>query len=418
MKDNFENNIKESLNGFEVPYDATAWTAMSKRLDQTMPVSGNSNLKWYLSGAATVAVIVTTALLWPSNDVAKPQQTTISTTEKVVDSNKQVHTSKGTSSVSEIKHTDSKTEIAQTTVKQDNGAVSDNPMNNLFDGPISYVQLANTSNILNEDEPVNSIFTPIIEQIVPSVPSIANICLNETITINNPNKQELTVVGPNGITTIKGNSSLQFTPDSEGIYNLGFMVNGIFNSKESFVVKPLPKVDFTIDETYHYENGVPSINLATNSQGVAHVWNFEGQNGSTTGTEAKAHFFYKGEYDITLTVTGSNSCKSSVAKSVQIEETYNLLAVNGFDPMSSDNRINNFIPRGLVERSADFRMIIIDPTDGAIIFETNDVSNPWRGLDKRNGQMVSANKAFIWKVTLNNPLKGENPEYKGTIVRL
>ncbi|MEN9999251.1 MAG: hypothetical protein RI922_2241 [Bacteroidota bacterium] len=417
MKDNFENNIKESLNGFEVPYDATAWTAISKRLDQAMPVSGNSNLKWYLGGAATVAVIVTTALLWPSTDVEKSQHITSTSTEKVKETEDQVHTSKGTSSHTTIQDASSIEAPEKNTSNGTSNPVSFDPAPNIFDNPIDYIKTKENT-YMNEDEPVNSIFDPIIEMVAPTVPSVANICLNESTTINNPNKQELTVVGPNGITTIKGNSSLQYTPDSEGIYNLGFMVNGIFNSKESFVVKPLPKVDFTIDETYHYENGVPSINLATNSQGVAHVWNFEGQNGTTTGTEAKAHFFYKGEYDITLTVTGSNSCKSSVAKSVQIEETYNLLAVNGFDPMSGDNRINSFIPRGLVERSADFRMIIIDPTDGAIIFETNDVSNPWRGLDKRNGQMVSANKAFIWKVTLNNPLKGENPEYKGTIVRL
>jgi len=417
MKDNFENNIKESLNGFEVPYDAASWSAMSKRLDQTMPTSGGSNLKWYLGGAATVAVIVTTALLWPSTDVEKSQHITSTSTEKVKETEDQVHTSKGTSSQTTIQDASSIEAPEKNTSNGTSNPVSFDPAPNIFDNPIDYIKTKENT-YMNEDEPVNSIFDPIIEMVAPTVPSVANICLNESTTINNPNKQELTVVGPNGITTIKGNSSLQFTPDSEGIYNLGFMVNGIFNSKESFVVKPLPKADFTIDETYNYENGVPSINLSTNSQGVAHTWAFEGQNGTTSGTETKAHFFYKGEYDIALTVTGSNSCKSTVAKSVQIDETYNLMAVNGFDPMSSDNRINSFIPRGLVERSADFRMIIIDPTDGAIIFETSDVSNPWRGLDKRNGQMVSANKAYIWKVTLNNPLKGENPEYKGTIVRL
>ena len=417
MKDNFENNIKESLNGFEVPYDAAAWSAMSKRLDQTMPTSGGSNLKWYLGGAATVAVIVTTVLLWPSADVEKSQHITSTSTEKVKETEDQVHTSKGTSSHTIVQDASITEAPVKNTTNGTSNPVSFDPAPNIFDNPMDYIKVKDNT-IMKEDEPANSIFDPIIEMVAPSVPSVANICLNETTTINNTNKQELTVVGPNGITTIKGNSSLQFTPDSEGIYNLGFMVNGIFNSKESFVVKPLPKADFTIDETYNYENGVPSMNLSTNSQGVAHTWAFEGQNGTTSGTETKAHFFYKGEYDITLTVTGSNSCKTTATKSVQIDETYNLLAVNGFDPMSSDNRINSFIPRGLVERSADFRMIIIDPTDGAIIFETSDVSNPWRGLDKRNGQMVSANKAYIWKVTLNNPLKGENPEYKGTIVRL
>ncbi len=417
MKDNFENNIKESLNGFEVPYDAAAWSAMSKRLDQTMPTSGGSNLKWYLGGAATVAVIVTTVFLWPSADVEKSQRITSTSTEKVKETEDQVHTSKGTSSQSSIQDASTTEAPVKNTTNGTSNPVSFDPAPSIFDNPIDYIKVKDNT-FMKEDEPANSIFDPIIEMVAPSVPSVANICLNETTTINNTNKQELTVVGPNGITTIKGNSSLQFTPDSEGIYNLGFMVNGIFNSKESFVVKPLPKADFTIDETYNYENGVPSINLSTNSQGVAHQWSFEDQKGLNFGTETKAHFFYKGEYDISLTVTGSNSCKSTVTKSVQIDETYNLMAVNGFDPMSSDNRLNSFMPTGLAQRSVDFRMIIIDPTDGAIVFETSDVSNPWRGLDKRNGQMVSANKAYIWIVTLNNPLKGENPEYKGTIVRL
>jgi len=39
MKNNLENNIKDSLNGFEMPYDATAWTSLSNKLDQVMPTT-------------------------------------------------------------------------------------------------------------------------------------------------------------------------------------------------------------------------------------------------------------------------------------------------------------------------------------------------------------------------------------------
>ena len=67
MINNLENNIKESVKGYELPYDPSAWKAMSKKLDQVMPVSPKSNLKWYLGGAATIAVIVTTIALWPSD---------------------------------------------------------------------------------------------------------------------------------------------------------------------------------------------------------------------------------------------------------------------------------------------------------------------------------------------------------------
>jgi hypothetical protein len=196
MKDNFENNIKESLNGFEVPYDATAWTAISKRLDQAMPVSGNSNLKWYLGGAATVAVIVTTALLWPSTDVEKSQHITSTSTEKVKETEDQVHTSKGTSSHTTIQDASSIEAPEKNTSNGTSNPVSFDPAPNIFDNPIDYIKTKENT-YMNEDEPVNSIFDPIIEMVAPTVPSVANICLNESTTINNPNKQELTVVGPN-----------------------------------------------------------------------------------------------------------------------------------------------------------------------------------------------------------------------------
>jgi len=34
------------------------------------------------------------------------------------------------------------------------------------------------------------------------------------------------------------------------------------------------------------------------------------------------------------------------------------------------------------------------------------------------GELVEENKSYVWKVVLQNPEKGESPEYMGTIVRL
>src|SRR5574343_502679 len=189
MKDNFENNIKESLNGFEVPYDAAAWSAMSKRLDQTMPTSGGSNLKWYLGGAATVAVIVTTALLWPSTDVEKSQHITSTSTEKVKETEDQVHTSKGTSSHTTVQDASLPEPPVNNTSNGTNNPVSFDPAPNIFDNPMDYINVKDNT-FMKEDEPTNSIFDPIIEMVAPSVPSVANICVNETTTINNTNNQE------------------------------------------------------------------------------------------------------------------------------------------------------------------------------------------------------------------------------------
>ena len=76
------------------------------------------------------------------------------------------------------------------------------------------------------------------------------------------------------------------------------------------------------------------------------------------------------------------------------------------------------MPFALTQRKTAFNLIIIDPSDGGIVFESSDASNAWDGYDKRNGKMAVANKAYIWKVNIANPEHKENIEYKGTIVRL
>jgi hypothetical protein len=63
-------------------------------------------------------------------------------------------------------------------------------------------------------------------------------------------------------------------------------------------------------------------------------------------------------------------------------------------------------------------MVILDPSDGGLVFETMDVNLPWDGTDRRNGKMVETNKAFIWKVTLVTPEIGEKSDYLGTVVRM
>jgi hypothetical protein len=63
-------------------------------------------------------------------------------------------------------------------------------------------------------------------------------------------------------------------------------------------------------------------------------------------------------------------------------------------------------------------MVILDPNDGGIVYETSDASQPWDGIDSRDGKMIGSNKTFVWKVSIKNPESGEKSEYKGTITRI
>jgi hypothetical protein len=137
-----------------------------------------------------------------------------------------------------------------------------------------------------------------------------------------------------------------------------------------------------------------------------------------SGKTAVVFAFDKGAYELSATVTNDLGCKSTESKVIQVKHDYNLLAVNAFNPNSIDLRLTTFLPVALQSRTSPFKMVILDPNDGGIVYETSDASQPWDGIDRRDGKMVSSNKTYVWKVTIKNPEIGEKSEYKGTITRI
>ena len=61
-------------------------------------------------------------------------------------------------------------------------------------------------------------------------------------------------------------------------------------------------------------------------------------------------------------------------------------------------------------------MIIIDPSDGHIVYQTNNANEGWDGIDQKTGKMVSYQSNYIWKVVIDNPEPNENNQYVGSII--
>ena len=116
-----------------------------------------------------------------------------------------------------------------------------------------------------------------------------------------------------------------------------------------------------------------------------------------------------------MTVKDANGCSSSITKSIRIYEKYNLMAVNSFIPEDIDDRNNTFMPFALTQRNVKFNLIIIDPTDGHNVFQSNDATNAWNGIDKSTGNGVNYGMTYIWKVIIENAEPNENNEYAGNI---
>jgi hypothetical protein len=139
---------------------------------------------------------------------------------------------------------------------------------------------------------------------------------------------------------------------------------------------------------------------------------------TSTGKNVELLAFDKGFAIVEVQATGTNGCTAKEKEMIQIPSDYNLLAVNAFNPQSQDSRNNTFMPFALTIRQTPFRLIVLDPDNGGLVFESTDASNAWDGIDRRDGKLVPSNKAYIWKVVIQHPVQGEKGEYRGTIVRM
>lgn len=418
MKESIENKIKESLNGHEMPYDATAWTSMSARLDKTIPTQTNSNvLKWLIGGAAVVATVGISALYLLNNDgaeTAKKETTQTAKTEqeKTAESEPKVNNS---APQQEAEHTiESNTtelfeQVFATQVYNQESSSTSLASELIENGGINVERIVSSETPNDENQSGATI----------KIPSIGSICANESITIENTNQVTLTIGLNDDQYTIAVGKTLTFTPKNTGVYSVSYTLNEDIVSSSYFTVHPSPRADFLVDMSDKYDQGVPTTLLsASTGEDATYSWLING-NQAFTGTNVKAHFFSKGNHDVELTVKNeSNGCEALAVKMIRIDEDYTLLATNTFTSTSTDPRKSTFMPYALKVRNVDFKLTIIDPSNGAIVFETSDASEGWNGIDKRNGQLVDTQKPFVWIVRLMNPLPGEQPEYKSTVIRL
>jgi hypothetical protein len=420
MKSKLDTKFKESLEGFEMPYDPKAWDAMSKKLDQKFPSGGNgSNLKWFIGGAAMLAAIVSTTVYYSVHETIEPEKTSITaennSSKTPVDSSvNEEMTNEGVVSSDEPKVNPSTPNEGNIQSPSPNelpaGQKQDNRLNPEKTTPnAGYVpslpgDYTSSTGTTYAPKPVN-------------LPEIQNICEGESTWIDNKNDVSIYVISPNGSKKeIKPRSKVKFTAEDQGMYLLAQLKDEEIIKSTNFSALPSPAVDMSYDNINIYDKGLPTISMQTTSVGTAFEWNFEGIKKGAFGKEVSAHFFNRGTYNVTLTVTGTNGCSAKDNMKVEVPDDYNLMAVSAFNPNSHIEKNRTFMPHALKERNTPFYLIIIDPSTGGIVYETNDASLPWTGVDKRNGQLVEPNKTYIWKVTLNQPIEGEKSEYKGTVV--
>lgn len=371
MKDQFEKNIKSLVDEFSYDYDPKAWDQLSKKLP-----GPKGSTSWFQVGFFTtiLAVGLLGSAIWLMFAIFFS---------------------------SENSNTQTKDKPTKQYTKQKNKTIA-------FKNEKSVATTSNTSQ--DHSNQIKCVFGNIVDidtlELVSGVEFLNDTDNNtEIATIEQINKESATFLNQNKPTEISPKMPSPILEQNKQI---------VESTPE--IVKPCESLSVSLDaDAISYIDGLPRIHIKAESNAEI-IWNSSDLFNQQSKTADLLAFKAK---TYTINVEGIlDGCKESAQIKITANDEYNLLAVNAFNTNSRDERNATFMPYALTIRQTPFEMLIIDPDNGSVVFKTSDCQRPWDGIDHRNGQLVPSQKAFIWKVSLANPLPNEKSTYSGTIVRM
>ena len=421
MKKSFDEEIKNRLKDIEMPYDASAWKTMSDNLDKKRGKPSSNKYKWLIPVISLITISSLSIYLYTNNNLSTNENKIIKTSELKISKSEEntiqksnikspnTNIPKTEPSINKTNKTENKINKAEKTdsLPSEMETKNEKSTKELI---VTSVINENKSTLINNIEIKQENFIPL------ELPS--NICLGETIKLKNVNSIPIYVIQPDGRQIeVKSKTKTFYTPPLSGEYKTSTIIDGNSKNISLFNVQSKEEIEIELEDDNLYKNGIPHRLLTTNSSSSDLKWFLNHEEIVNDSKSIELNLFFKGIYTIKLNSKIDN-CTSSSSKNLIIEKDYNLLAVDAFSPLESNMKTNTFIPYALKERNVNFNFIIIDPKDGFIVYQTNDKLKPWDGIDQRTGQLVPKNSNWIWKVTIEKPLKGEKPNYKGIIVRI
>lgn len=439
--DKFEKILRDKLQHHEANMPAGEWEKFSQRLDQVTPKP--NPWKSYLAGGLAAATIgVGAYFLMPSgNKPAVQKHTAVEHNITVKESNKANQITGGQPSVNtngqnnenvtghEISPAANKT---ATVYPSGNHVVTVNPTGNNKSNERKQGNTVTNTNERNSEKntntntntasntPVNNVAATITLP-EPEISGTREICQNAEVVFkaaNHRNDHDIAWL-LNG-EEVSSEAELRISFSKPGTQTLQLVYGTVQGGKrvttaseKRFInILPAPTADIDVNKVNDYS--ADYLFKAPVVEGNEYVWNF-GDGKVQTGNELTHAYRKKGEYNVTLSITGSNGCKARTSDRVEIEKDYNLLTPNAFSP-NNDGHNDVFISEALKAMpDVRFRMQIFDKS-GKKIFETTRIDNPWDGRNTNNGAMCAPD-AYVWRVELTKP-DGTKEEYMGSVTLL
>ena len=422
--DKFEKIIKESVEGFEAPYDAQAWANVSAQLGKK-----GGGMKWIIGSAAAVALISGTVYMM-QDDTATPvdqalTENTIQPTEEVITNpvvSNPVDLNEGvTEGVSENNETGSTSNGVETAVTHSSGSTTNgqNPTDHNTGStgtevnPTTTQTGTTTNNTSSNNDP--EVIAP-LKTNPRFVASNNAACMNtEFIFTPEDMNQNVNFVWEFGDGSFSNSKIASHTYTRSGTYNVTLSLKDAKTNKTlsksavEVVVNPVPAVNFAWEQSNNLIPTINFINLTEDADKFA--WDIKGVKTSTE-TQIDYTFRKKGTYIVELSAGNEFGCTNTIQKPIEVKSDYNLLAPTAFTP-NGDNKNDYFIPEALRIMDVDFTMVVFDKS-GKVMYQTTDVNMPWDGNNATDNS-IAEDGAYVWKVQFKNT-NGELEMYEGQVI--
>lgn len=158
-------------------------------------------------------------------------------------------------------------------------------------------------------------------------------------------------------------------------------------------------------------NEVQFINTSVGA--VSYNWNIAGM---LTTQWPNPSFTFPPEdlesFPVCLEAINEFGCADTICQEIFIESVLLLYAPNAFTP-DEDGLNDAFLPVISGIASDSYRFIIVDRW-GHIVFETNDVTEPWVG-DFQNGSHYVQNDVYVWQIEARELATGDMKRFTGSV---
>ena len=403
----FDDQIRQSLEGFEMPYNAAAWTQFEAMLpSQPTPSAGNTG---WLKGAAAVALIAAFGAavytLWPAQPIAElateAAQQEVVAQEAVAPAPSTTNSTLLTSEAEKSEPTKARTitsgSDAKMAANQEERIISAVSANSP-----SITEQNGSSEQSNSPAPQKTESAPQADVSLTLEMSEMSVCEGEQVSFT----PGASTGGMRYSWTFgDGEQSTKSAPvkafENAGTYEVKLTATKDGRSwerTETIEVKPAPVARITGME--NLRGAIPLFTYKTELQdGERCTWTFG--DGRVVNEPEVRHLFRKKDLSTAvLTVVNSYGCASIERDKHEMLKDFNLFANSAFTP-NGDVTNEVFLPKALEAMDCAFEMTIRD-ANGTVLFRTSSVDKPWDGRD--NAGVMQPKGLYFWTVVLKDAI--------------